>query len=122
MYVCISIYLYTNTDIHTYIYTYRPIYTLRYTGHALHFGVYEAAKMQLGGSHTAAGKEATAGQMMMADMASGSLATLAHDGVSTPVIYVYIYRYIYTHTHTHAHMYCRWTPRSIFFVYHIICS
>ena len=40
---------------------------------------FEAAKMQLGGSHTAAGKEATAGQMMMADMASGSLATLAHD-------------------------------------------
>ena len=54
-------------------------------GHALHFGVYEGAKARLGGSHTQAGKDSTGWQLMYADAMSGSLATLAHDGVSTPV-------------------------------------
>eukprot|EP00802_Teleaulax_amphioxeia_P019911 Tamp_20164.p1 GENE.Tamp_20164~~Tamp_20164.p1 ORF type:complete len:398 (+),score=41.57 Tamp_20164:84-1196(+) len=54
-------------------------------GHAVHFGVYEASKHKLGGSHTAAGKDSAGWQLVAADMASGSLATLAHDGISTPV-------------------------------------
>ncbi|EKX42968.1 hypothetical protein GUITHDRAFT_73487 [Guillardia theta CCMP2712] len=47
-------------------------------GHAMHFAVYEAAKQRLGGSHTHL-------QHMVADMMSGSAATLVHDGISTPV-------------------------------------
>ena len=37
------------------------------------------------GSHTQAGRDSSGWQLMYADMASGSLATLAHDGVSTPI-------------------------------------
>jgi hypothetical protein len=40
-------------------------------GHAVHFGVYEAAKQSFGGSGTNSGKELSDSQNMFADMASG---------------------------------------------------
>jgi len=54
-------------------------------GHAMHFAVYEAAKQRLGGSHTSSGRGSSHLQHMVADMMSGSAATLVHDGISTPV-------------------------------------